>query len=213
MSGERSGGIGLRAAALLVAGNMIGVGAFTTSGFALADLGSPTQVIVAWVVGGAIALCGALSYAGIAARLPGNGGEYLFLSRAVHPLLGFLAGWVSLFAGFTAPIAVAAHGFEAYLASALGGAPSEGASGLGALVIGICGAMHAVSRAAGLRLQGVAALCQGGDLHGQIAHLRLHRQTNTLNVTYTSLAISVGTARKQLSVVQLPLPVPKRSHQ
>ncbi|MCR9095582.1 MAG: amino acid permease [bacterium] len=151
MSRERSGGIGLRAAALLVAGNMIGVGAFTTSGFALADLGSPTQVIVAWVVGGAIALCGALSYAGIAARLPGNGGEYLFLSRAVHPLLGFLAGWVSLFAGFTAPIAVAAHGLEAYLAAALGleGLPA----GLGALAILACGLLHAASRAGGLRLQ------------------------------------------------------------
>jgi len=151
MSAERPEGIGLRAAALLVAGNMIGVGAFTTSGFALADLGSPAQVILAWIVGGAIALCGALSYAGIAARLPGNGGEYLFLSRAVHPLLGFLAGWVSLFAGFTAPIAVAAHGFEAYLAAALG--VTLPVPGLGAVAIVACGALHAASRAGGLRLQ------------------------------------------------------------
>lgn len=158
MSAGRPEGIGLRAATLLVAGNMIGVGAFTTSGFALADLGSPPQVILAWGVGGAIALCGALSYAGIAARLPGNGGEYLFLSRAVHPLLGFLAGWVSLFAGFTAPIAVAAHGLEAYLAAALG-ADLPG-PGLGALAIVACGLLHAASREGGLRLQSGAVLAK-----------------------------------------------------
>lgn len=159
MKTDRPDGIGLRAATLLVAGNMIGVGAFTTSGFALADLGSPEQVILAWVVGGAIALCGALSYAGIAARLPGNGGEYLFLSRAVHPLLGFLAGWVSLFAGFTAPIAVAAHGLEAYLAAALGG--DLALPGLGAFAIVACGLLHAASRSGGLRLQSGAVLAKG----------------------------------------------------
>lgn len=149
-------GIGLRAATLLVAGNMIGVGAFTTSGFALADLGSPAQVVAAWTLGGVIALCGALSYAGLAARLPGNGGEYLFLARAVHPLVGFLAGWVSLFAGFTAPIAVAAHGLEAYAEAALG--VSLPGPGLGAMAILACGVVHATSRAAGLRVQSGAVV-------------------------------------------------------
>ncbi|MEM9175456.1 MAG: amino acid permease [Myxococcota bacterium] len=158
MSEREAGGIGLGSATLLVAGNMIGVGAFTTSGFALADLGSPGQVILAWAVGGAIALCGALSYGGIAARLPGNGGEYLFLSRAVHPLVGFLAGWVSLFAGFTAPIAVAAHGLEAYVAAAVGG--SFVVPGLGAVAIVACGGLHAASRSGGLRLQSGAVLAK-----------------------------------------------------
>ncbi len=149
-----SPGIGLRAAAALVAGNMIGAGAFTTSGFALADLGSPGLVVAAWTIGGLIALCGALSYAGIAARLPGNGGEYLFLSRAVHPLIGFLAGWVSLFAGFSAPIAVAGHGLEAYLSAALGVVLP--APGLGAIAIIVCGAVHAWNRAVGVRMQSAA---------------------------------------------------------
>ena len=149
---ERSArGIGLGSAAALVAGNMLGAGVFTTSGFALADLGSRAPVLIAWAVGGGIALCGALAYADLAARLPGSGGEYLFLSRAVHPFAGFLAGWVSLLAGFTAPIAVAAHGLEAYLEASLG---VDGiAAGTGAVAIVVCGLAHGVARGSGLRLQ------------------------------------------------------------
>ncbi len=147
--------IGTASAAALVAANMIGAGAFTTSGFALADLGRPGPVVVAWIVGGAIALCGALSYAALAIRMPvGNGGEYWLLSRAVHPAVGFLAGWISLLAGFTAPIAVAAHGLEAYLSAALGTGSFEGRAG--ALAIVGCGLAHGFRIRAGLRLQNAA---------------------------------------------------------
>jgi amino acid transporter len=99
----------------LVIANMVGAGVFTTSGFALADLGTPHRVMAAWVIGGVIALCGALSYGALARRMSESGGEYLFLSRAVHPALGFLAGWISLLAGFTGAIAFVALAFEAYL--------------------------------------------------------------------------------------------------
>jgi len=98
----------------LVIANMIGAGVFTTSGFALGDLGTPGRVLLAWLVGGGVALCGALSYGALARRLTDSGGEYLFLSRAIHPLVGFLAGWVSLLAGFTGAIAFAATAFAAY---------------------------------------------------------------------------------------------------
>jgi len=133
---------------------MIGAGVFTTSGFALADLGRREAVLLAWLIGGGIALCGALSYAALASRIPGNGGEYLFLSRALHPLVGFLAGWVSLFAGFTAPIAVAAHGLEAYLGASIGPLLPPGVLGASAIVV--CGLAHGLDRSAGLRLQDVA---------------------------------------------------------
>jgi APA family basic amino acid/polyamine antiporter len=133
---------------------MIGAGVFTTSGFALADLGSPIPVLVAWVAGGVLALCGALSYAGLARQIPGNGGEYLFLSRKLHPLMGFLAGWVSLLAGFTAPIAVAAHGLEAYARGSFGFDFPDGVLGAGAIVL--AGLTHGIARAPGLRLQDFA---------------------------------------------------------
>lgn len=98
----------------LIIANMIGAGVFTTSGFALADLGSANRVVVAWVVGGGIALSGAVSYGGLVRRMTESGGEYLFLSRVIHPVAGFIAGWVSLLAGFTGAIAFAARTFETY---------------------------------------------------------------------------------------------------
>jgi len=149
-----SRGIGVRSAAALVAANMIGAGVFTTSGYALADLGSPVVVLIAWAVGGVIALCGALSYAGLAEQIPGNGGEYLFLSRAVHPLVGFMAGWISLLAGFTAPIAVAAHGLEAYAQGSFGLDLPGGFLGAGAILL--AGITHGIARAPGLRVQDAA---------------------------------------------------------
>ena len=61
--------------AALVVANMIGAGVFTTSGYALADLGSPARVLAAWGVGGVIAVCGAIGYGALARRLPESGGE------------------------------------------------------------------------------------------------------------------------------------------
>jgi len=111
--GRRHFGPGTLAA--LVVANMIGAGVFTTSGFTLADLGSPGWVLAAWVVGGAIAICGAIGYGALARRLTESGGEYLFLARVLHPAAGFVAGWISLVAGFTGAIAFAAHAFESYV--------------------------------------------------------------------------------------------------
>jgi APA family basic amino acid/polyamine antiporter len=100
--------------AFLVIANMIGAGVFTTSGYSLQDLGSPHLVLLAWVAGGLIAVAGAFSYGLLVRVMPESGGEYLFLTRAAHPLLGFIAGWVSLIAGFSGAIAFAATAFESY---------------------------------------------------------------------------------------------------
>jgi APA family basic amino acid/polyamine antiporter len=146
--------LGLTSAAALVVGNMIGAGVFTTSGFALADLGRPETVLLAWVVGGLMALCGALSYGALARRIPESGGEYTFLSRTVHPLAGFLAGWVSLLVGFTAPIAAAALGLQAYLADSFGlGVRPEW---IGTTAILIAGLMHGLQLRTGVVLQNIA---------------------------------------------------------
>lgn len=105
----------------LVVASMIGSGVFTTSGYAMGDLKDARLVIAVWCIGGVLALCGAVGYGALAARLPGSGGEYLYLSRAIHPAIGFLAGWISLVAGFTVPMAAAAKTFATYFLSGWAG--------------------------------------------------------------------------------------------
>lgn len=107
--------IGLFAASNIVIANMIGAGIFTTSGLLMNGLLNPWLLMALWTVGGIIALCGALSYAELGAAMPRAGGEYVFLSRLYSPLFGFLSGWVSFVAGFSAPIAASAIGFSEYL--------------------------------------------------------------------------------------------------
>jgi len=113
--------LGLFPATNIVIANMIGAGIFTTSGLLMADLGSPLLLLALWVVGGLIAFCGAISYGELGANIPEAGGEYLFLSRLIHPVLGFLSGWVSFIVGFTAAIAASALGFSEYFISAFPG--------------------------------------------------------------------------------------------
>jgi APA family basic amino acid/polyamine antiporter len=81
----------------------------------LVYLPSAPAVFFCWAVGGLLALCGALGYAELGAAMPHSGGEYYFLSRLYHPSVGFVSAWVSLIAGFSAPLAAIALGFGSYL--------------------------------------------------------------------------------------------------
>src|SRR5438552_2756841 len=117
--------VGWGSAAALVVASMIGTGVFTTSGFLLTDLGSPWAVLAVWVAGGILATLGALSYGALARRIPESGGEYLFLSRTLHPALGFVAGWISLLVGFSAPLAAVAFAFGEYIKPWLPGWPAS----------------------------------------------------------------------------------------
>jgi APA family basic amino acid/polyamine antiporter len=107
--------IGLFTAMTIIIADMIGTGIFTTTGMVARDVESSSMLLALWAVGGLIALCGALSYARLANHMPESGGEYFYLSRMYHPLIGFLSAWTSLIAGFSAPIAAAAVAFGLYL--------------------------------------------------------------------------------------------------
>jgi amino acid transporter len=137
--------------AAVVVASMIGVGVFTTSGFALADLGTRPRVLAAWVLGGLFATCGTLSYGALARRFPESGGEYHFLGRILHPMAGFLAGWISLLAGFSAPTAAAALGLQAYLAPSIG--VSEPSRWIATAAIVVTGIQHGFGVTAGVRIQ------------------------------------------------------------
>lgn len=109
--------VGSLSATTLVIANMIGTGIFTTSGFIMAELKNPASFLLCWLIGGIFALCGALCYGELGARYPKAGGEYVYLKYAYGKWMGFLSGWISLFVGFSAPIAAAAMAFAAYLSS------------------------------------------------------------------------------------------------
>ena len=138
-------------ATTLVTASMIGVGVYTTSGYTLASLGSPQRVIAAWIVGGLIAICGAVGYASLAARFSESGGEYLFLSKTLHPVAGLMAGWVSLLAGFTGAIAIAALGLGEYLSPLLSSQPPPKLIAVVAILT--AAAMHTIGVQAAARAQ------------------------------------------------------------
>ena len=148
----------------LVMANMIGAGVFTTSGFALNDLGSPLVVVLAWLVGGLIALAGAFSYGQLVRVLPESGGEYLFLSRAAHPLLGFIAGWVSLIAGFSGAIAFAATALEGYVVPARLRPQWLPGGAIAASAIVLAGALHGLNARVGTFVQNLIVILKLGLL-------------------------------------------------
>jgi APA family basic amino acid/polyamine antiporter len=109
--------LGLGVTAAIGVANMIGTGVFTTTGFQAVAMHDALTILACWLVGGVLALCGAAAYAELGAMMPRAGGEYVYLREAYHPAVGFMSGFVSLTAGFSAPIAGAALAFSAYLAA------------------------------------------------------------------------------------------------
>lgn len=104
----------------LVVANMVGVGVFLSTGFMAQDMAAG-PILIAWVAGSAIALCGVLAYGGIVSVINESGGEYRLLSDLMHPFLGYLSGWGSLILGFSAAIAIDAHAIGSFLNTLLDG--------------------------------------------------------------------------------------------
>lgn len=147
--------LGFWSGSALVVASMLGTGVFTTSGFLMADLGSPWLVLLAWAMGGGVAILGALSYGALARHIPESGGEYLFLSRTLHPAAGYVAGWISLLVGFSAPLAASANAFGQYLQDWLPGLPPALS---GSLLLAACSLLHSWNVRRGAAIQNAAVL-------------------------------------------------------
>ena len=107
----------------MVIANMIGTGIFTTLKYQVnADFGipDPFAILMIWLLGGVVSLCGATVYGEIATRINKSGGEYAFLSEIYHPIVGFVSGWVSIAIGFSAAIAALALATGEYILPLLG---------------------------------------------------------------------------------------------
>lgn len=137
--------------------NTIGAGVYTTSGFTLRDLGSREAVLAVWVGASLLALTGAVSFGALARAIPKSGGEYLYLSRLIHPSAGFIAGWVSLIAAFAGAEAFAAITMMEYLQ--LDSHPYlEPAIAVGLLITLAC--LHGVLVKAGTILQNLTVIAK-----------------------------------------------------
>src|SRR3954470_12128179 len=100
----------------LMVGMVIGVGIFKAPSLVASNTSTATEFILVWFFGGLVSLCGALVYAELAARHPGTGGEYTFLSRGFGPGAAFLFAWSRMTVIQTGAIAAVAFVFGDYAA-------------------------------------------------------------------------------------------------
>jgi APA family basic amino acid/polyamine antiporter len=114
--------LGLWSGVGLVVANVVGVGVLTNTGYMAPHLG-PGAIMLCWLAGGVMAMCGARCYAELARAIPRSGGEYRYLSDLLHPFWGNVAGWTSILVGFAAPVALAGATAGPFVATLVPGAP------------------------------------------------------------------------------------------
>src|SRR5450755_359918 len=114
--------LGFMAAAALIVCNVIGQGIFLKARAMTCNVGSPELVVAAWIAGGILALCGALTFAELGAMTPDSGGPYAFLRRAFGQPLAFAYGWTIFFLYGPAACAALAAGAAIFINLLTGGA-------------------------------------------------------------------------------------------
>ena len=142
--------IGFYTAISLVIANMIGTGVFTSLGFQLFNLHSVFTIMVLWLLGGVISFCGALVYGELGVAIPRSGGEYAYLSKLMHPSVGFLSGWVSSTVGFAAPVALAAMALGTYVNKII---PQVNITGCALSVVALITIIHSTNLKTGSVIQ------------------------------------------------------------
>jgi len=138
----------------LVVGIMIGSGIFRTPGLVAGSLGRPVLTFVAWALGGAVGLLGALVFAELATRHPHAGGKYVYARESFGRRAAFVIGWVEALGTYCAAVAAIAVVCGDYLSRLLGWTP-RAASGTGVVLILALTAVHLVGVRLGTMAQNV----------------------------------------------------------
>lgn len=187
--------MGAFSATMIVVASMVGTGVFTTTGILLETTPSAPAVLWGWLIGGVVAFFGALAYAELVAMYPKNGGEYQILSKVFHPAVGFVAGWVSLIVGFSAPIASAAMAFGKYASHSM---PDLNEFWAALVVIVLLSAVHAIKVTLGSAVQNIFTVLKlllvGGFVIGGLALGDFSRITSESPADTWSVMLSPGFA-------------------
>ena len=149
---------GLATAVFVVVSSMVGTGVLTTSGFSMYFLGSNQLMLILWVLGGILAVCGALTLCELTALIPRSGGDYVYLHESYGPAVAFLSGWVSFFIGFGGPIAATSSAAANYLLVPFGLLPATEAlvrPSLASAIVLTLAWIHCRGRRSSIRTQGV----------------------------------------------------------
>ena len=153
----------LRDATMLVVSSVIGVGIFLTPGDVAKQFPNVGSFFFAWLLGGALALAGALANAELGAMFPKAGGNYVYLRAAYHPMAGFLVGWLSFFAIFAGTVATLAVGFTISLSNLVPLTPGVRVV-VAVLVVWVASAVNAYATRAGAALNTSTAYLKLGAM-------------------------------------------------
>src|SRR5579862_2714890 len=119
---------------MIVMGGIVGSGIFINPYVVALRVHTPFLILGAWVAGGVLATLGAFIWAELATRIPGAGGQYLYLREAYHPSVAFVYGWVLLLVTQTGGMAAVAVTFARYFREITGSAMSDGVLASSALL-------------------------------------------------------------------------------
>ena len=122
MSNEMKRTLSLSDSISIVAGSMIGCGIFLVSADISRQVNSAILLLLVWIVAGFVSFCGAIAYGELAANIPDEGGQYMYLKKIYNDKVAFLFGWTLFLviqAGTIAAISVAFAKFTGLLIPAI----------------------------------------------------------------------------------------------
>lgn len=138
---------------------MIGAGIYETAPLVFANVSSPAEGLLVWVVGGVLSLVGAACYAELASAYPRSGGDYVYLTKAFGPLSGFLFGWAQLTVILTGSIGMMAYVFADYTVALFGWSSVAGVA-LAAAAVFVLTLLNIGSASLGTKAQNLLSLAK-----------------------------------------------------
>jgi APA family basic amino acid/polyamine antiporter len=158
--------LGVFDATMLVMGGIVGSGIFMNPSVVARQVHTPFLILGVWVAGGALAMLGAFIWAELATRLPGAGGQYLYLREAYHPAVAFVYGWVLLLVTQTGGMAAVAVTFARYYREISGVTWSDSAIAA-AVLLGLT-AINCLGARAGSNVQSALMLLKMGAIAAMV---------------------------------------------